>query len=92
MGKKSTEFVIESGVAIPEHPLHARKHRPRPTQMEKLHPWTPLGKAISKLEIGQSFVCSKARRTYVGARARQIGIRVISRLVDDETIRVWRVE
>lgn len=49
--------------------------------------------ALKKMEIGDSFVIEKSRQTSVGPLARQLGIKIATKVDEKQSdkIRVWRV-
>lgn len=47
---------------------------------------------LRKMKPGDSFVIAKTRRGSVTVAARRNDMRVVTRSVDDETVRCWRVQ
>jgi hypothetical protein len=65
--------------------------------IEKNIPITPrlkvaseLGTAIRSLEVGDSFLIGKKKLSSVSGIAKWAGIKIASRVVDKEQVRVWR--
>lgn len=53
---------------------------------------TGLTGRLRQLELGDSFTSPKRNRGTLVTSAHRVGIKIVTRKVDDTTIRVWRVE
>jgi hypothetical protein len=72
------QYQIEKGIVIPER---------RPLQNGK----TPLRIAMDQMDIGDSIVIEYKERTRPHPMAKQAGIRIAMRKLNDGNLRVWRV-
>lgn len=72
-------FLIESGVPIP---------RKGGNKFER----TGLMKVLQELQVGDSVVLEEKRRANAGTAADRLGIKVLTRKVEEGKIRLWRIE
>ena len=51
---------------------------------------SPYVKALSEMQEGQSFVVPEKKLQTIRANAKKMGVKIITRSVDEENVRVWR--
>ena len=68
-------FQIDSGIPAPAL-------RPRATGLTNV---------MRQLKVGDSFLVPKSSRSNIGQTAMRCGVKVVTRSVDNDMIRVWRV-
>ena len=71
-------FEIESGVPMPKK---------KPGRGVR----GPLAMAMSSIQVGESFLMPSRKRAQVNMSKKRHGIEVETRIVDADTIRVWRI-
>lgn len=76
MKKANGALKIESGIAMPEGTGQFSK----------------MLKAMREMKVGESFLLPIGKRNGIFRAAKDAGIKVSSRGVDDEHVRVWRTE
>jgi len=53
---------------------------------------TGISAVLRSLDIGDSFLAKKGQQAHITASGRRVGVKVVSRTVATDQIRVWRVE